>query len=47
MGGSAVTIEGGTFSDNRALELGGAFVAWGEPTVLTITGGSFSNNTAK
>ncbi|CAN0047697.1 unnamed protein product, partial [Ectocarpus fasciculatus] len=47
LGGSQVTIEGGTFRDNRALELGGAFVAWGKPTVLTITGGFFSNNTAK
>ncbi|CAN0419853.1 unnamed protein product [Pylaiella littoralis] len=53
LGGSKVTIEGGTFSDNRALELGGAIVAWGttsgglNPTVVTITGGVFSNNTAK
>lgn len=42
-----VTIEGGTFSDNEALELGGAFVAWGAPTVVTVNGGLFSNNTAK
>lgn len=47
-----VTIEGGTFSDNQALELGGAIVAWGtndgteDPTVVTITGGIFRNNTA-
>ncbi|CAN0013328.1 unnamed protein product, partial [Ectocarpus sp. 6 AP-2014] len=47
LGGSQVTVEGGRFTDNRALELGGAFVAWGTPTVLTITGGFFSNNTAK
>lgn len=47
LGGSKVTIEGGTFRDNQALELGGAVVAWGTPTVVTITGGSFSNNTAK
>eukprot|EP00752_Nemacystus_decipiens_P008150 g7289.t1 len=52
-GGSKVTIEGGTFSNNRALELGGAIVAWGTtsggptPTVVTITGGLFRNNTAK
>ncbi|CAM9843693.1 unnamed protein product [Scytosiphon promiscuus] len=47
LGGSKVTIEGGTFSDNRALELGGAISAWGTPTVVNITGGLFSNNTAK
>ncbi|CAN0375286.1 unnamed protein product, partial [Hapterophycus canaliculatus] len=45
--GSKVTIEGGTFRDNQALELGGAIVAWGNPTVVNITGGLFSNNTAK
>eukprot|EP00752_Nemacystus_decipiens_P008148 g7287.t1 len=47
LGGSKVTIEGGTFRNNQALELGGAIVAWGTPTVVTITGGLFSNNTSK
>lgn len=47
LGGSKVFIEGGTFVDNEALELGGAIVAWGLPTVVTITGGLFENNTAK
>lgn len=53
LGGSKVTIEGGTFSNNQAWELGGAIVAWGTtsggltPTVVNITGGSFSNNTAR
>lgn len=47
LGGSKVTVEGGTFTNNQALELGGAVVAWGAPTVVTITGGLFSNNTAK
>lgn len=53
MGGSKVTIEGGTFSDNEALELGGAIAAWGTttggltPTLVSITGGTFNNNTAR
>eukprot|EP00903_Cladosiphon_okamuranus_P012164 g11411.t1 len=53
LGSSKVTIEGGVFRDNQALELGGAIVAWGTtdngptPTVVTITGGLFTNNTAK
>lgn len=47
LGGSSVTIEGGTFSDNKALELGGAIVAWGDTNVVTVTGGTFVNNTAK
>ena len=42
-----MTIEGGTFRNNSALELGGAVVAWGTTTVVTITGGEFINNTAK
>eukprot|EP00903_Cladosiphon_okamuranus_P020453 g18773.t1 len=52
-GGANCTITGGSFTDNRALEIGGAVVAWGTtsggltPTVVTITGGLFSNNTAK
>lgn len=44
---SSVTIEGGTFRDNRGLEVGGAIVAWGDSTVVNITGGQFTNNTAK
>ncbi|CAN0475629.1 unnamed protein product, partial [Ectocarpus sp. 12 AP-2014] len=47
LGGASVTIEGGTFSDNEAQELGGAIVAWGDTNVVTVTGGSFVNNTAK
>lgn len=46
MGGSAVAIGGGTFTDNRALEHGGAIVAWGTSTVVSITGGAFRNNFA-
>lgn len=46
-GVSAITIEGGTFRDNTALEVGGAIVAWGATTVVMITGGHFSNNIAK
>lgn len=42
-----VNIEGGTFSDNTALEHGGALVAWGTGTVLTVTGGLFRSNTAE
>lgn len=47
LNGSVVSIAGGTFTDNEALELGGAVVAWGEFTVVTITGGVFANNTAR
>eukprot|EP00752_Nemacystus_decipiens_P006743 g6060.t1 len=53
MGGSNVTIEGGTFTDNVALEVGGAIVGWasndGEPSsmVVNITGGFFANNKAE
>lgn len=46
-GSSEVTIEGGTFSNNEALELGGAIAAWGAPTVVTIAGGVFRDNAAK
>lgn len=45
--GSAVTISGGTFEDNKANELGGAISAWGSTTVVVITGGLFNNNTAR
>lgn len=47
LGGAKVTIEGGTFSNNQALELGGAVSAWGSVTVVIITGGVFKDNTAK
>lgn len=47
MGGSAVTIEGGTFVNNEAFELGGGIVAWGPTTVVTVKGGIFRNNTGK
>lgn len=52
-GSAKCAITGGTFTNNQALELGGAVVAWGTttggptPTVVNITGGLFSNNTAK
>lgn len=42
-----VTIEGGTFANNTALELGGALVAWGPTTVVTVKGGTFRNNSGK
>lgn len=47
LGGSQVTINGGIFRSNTAEELGGVLVAWGSTTVVTITGGSFSENRAK
>lgn len=47
LGGSFVTIEGGTFSENQALNMGGVITASGYPTVVTIKGGVFRNNTAK
>lgn len=46
LGGSQVFIEGGTFIGNTALEVGGAVMIWGPPTVVTITGGLFKNNYA-
>lgn len=45
-GVSTMTIEGGTFRNNTALESGGAIAIWGDDVLLTITGGSFENNTA-
>lgn len=47
LGGSHVSISGGTFSNNEASEVGGAVVAWGAPTVVNVTGGLFANNTAR
>lgn len=40
-----MTISGGSFVHNEALELGGGIMAWG--TVVNITGGHFENNTAR
>lgn len=45
--GSQMTIEGGVFSNNEALEVGGAVSAWGQSTVVTIVGGTFEGNKAK
>ena len=45
-GVSTILIEGGTFRDNRALESGGAIAFWGPDVLVTITGGTFENNTA-
>ncbi|CAM9812841.1 unnamed protein product, partial [Ascophyllum nodosum] len=47
LGGSNVIITGGTFDSNKALELGGALVAWGTPTTITVKGGNFKNNTGQ
>lgn len=53
LGGSKVTIEGGTFTNNEALEMGGAIVAWGSEDgnttsmVVNVTGGVFANNKAE
>lgn len=43
---SNISIEGGTFRNNKALESGGAIALWGAPTLVTITGGTFENNKA-
>ena len=42
--GGRVTITGGTFDSNKALELGGAIYVFGT-NVITIKGGNFKNNT--
>lgn len=47
LGGSFVAIEGGTFSENQGLTMGGVITASGYPTVVTIKGGVFRNNSAK
>lgn len=47
MGGSVVSITGGNFEDNVALEHGGAIAIWGDTTVVTVEGGTFINNSAK
>lgn len=41
-----MTVTGGTFDDNKALEHGGALVAWGYPTVVIITSGLFKKTPA-
>lgn len=43
---SEISIEGGTFRNNLALESGGAIALWGAPSLVTITGGTFENNRA-
>lgn len=43
---SDISIEGGTFRNNQALESGGAIALWGEPALVKITGGTFENNKA-
>lgn len=45
-GVSDISIEGGTFRGNRALEAGGAISIYGENVLMTITGGTFENNVA-
>ena len=40
-----ISIEGGTFRGNTALEAGGAIIIWGDPVLVTITGGTFEGNT--
>lgn len=44
---SDVSITGGTFRNNKALEMGGAIAVWGESTLIKVTGGTFENNKAK
>lgn len=45
-GVSDISIEGGTFRGNSAEENGGAIAIWGPEVLVTITGGTFENNTA-
>ena len=47
LGGGAVTVFGGNIADNVAVELGGAFAAWGSPTLVTVKGGTFRNNSGQ
>lgn len=44
---SNISIEGGTFRNNKALESGGAIALWGAPGLVTVTGGLFENNQAR
>ncbi|CAN0541769.1 unnamed protein product, partial [Scytosiphon promiscuus] len=44
--GATLTIAGGTFRNNIAWESGGLIAATASSTVVEITGGIFSNNTA-
>lgn len=41
-----ISIEGGTFRNNLALESGAAIAVWGAPSLVRITGGTFENNKA-
>lgn len=43
--GSELTISGGVFRKNKALELGGVLMAYG--TTVTILGGLFEENIAR
>lgn len=43
---SNISIEGGTFRNNKALDSGGAIALWGATTLVTITGGTFEDNEA-
>ncbi|CAM9391328.1 unnamed protein product, partial [Choristocarpus tenellus] len=45
--GASVTVRGGTFLNNTALEHGGGFVAWGATTTIVFAGGRISNSTAR
>lgn len=45
-GASIISIEGGIFRNNQALDSGGALSLWGEKPKLTITGGTFEGNRA-
>lgn len=44
LGGGKLHIYDGLFTQNRAGELGGGFVAWGRSTSLILSGGVFSDN---
>lgn len=43
---SNISVEGGIFRRNEALEAGGALAVWGVPGLVTITGGTFERNKA-
>lgn len=43
---SNISVEGGTFRNNKALESGGAIALGGESGLVAVTGGTFENNHA-
>lgn len=45
-GESDISIEGGMFTNNEANASGGAIALWGTDVVVTITGGTFTDNSA-